>query len=269
MGAGLSPETALDAGSTGKLRSFRGGHRPGPWAGSSLTVVHEGLAAPVEILLAPGAALPQRRLLHVGPRLGLQPAPARQGDDAHDDGQAQQQGQEPPAPPAGEAAHHHRARPGPHGGVGRRGRSAGTGECGCAGPSGVLRRRGGGRPTHIPVTKPAAASRPGGGGSGARPARPSPALLLPHRPPGPDTAKTPPRRKYLRFSGLHHPCLSHGGWRSSSSSSPITGQTDQHCPTLIIPMVLAAPGTKSFQKVAFAVERKRDLKDRCRMRMGI
>lgn len=158
---------------------------PGPSEGFSLTVVHEGFAAPVEVLLAPCAALPQRRLLHVGLRLGLQPAPARQGDDAHDDGQAQQQGQEPPAPPAGEAAHHHRARPAASpaspgvAGVVRRGRSAGTGDCESAGPSGVLRRRGGGSPTHIPLTKPAAAGGPDRWGQRrergpARPARPGP-----------------------------------------------------------------------------------------------
>lgn len=89
------------------------GHSPteGRAGGSPLTVVHEGFAAPVGVPLAPRAAVPQRRLMHVGLRLRLQPAPARQGDDAHDDGQAQQQGQEPPAPPAGEAAHHHPARP--------------------------------------------------------------------------------------------------------------------------------------------------------------
>lgn len=236
---------------------------PGPSEGSSLTVVHEGFAAPVEVLLAPRAALPQRRLLHVGLRLGLQPAPARQGDDAHDDGQPQQQGQEPPAPPAGEAAHHHRARPAARpanpgvAGVVRRGRSAGTGDCDCAGPSGVLRRRGGGSPTHIPLTKPAAAGGPDrwgrrraaeGAGPGPlcssrshqprsapapRPARPgSPSHFSSRCPPPSRTrcrsagvAQTPKNAttaKNLQFSGFHEPCLPHGGWRSSSSSL-ITG----------------------------------------------
>lgn len=78
-------------------------------AGSPLTIVHERFTVPVEVLLSPFAALPQRCLVHVGLRLRFQPAPACQRDDTHDDGQAQQQGQEPAAPPASEAARHHPA----------------------------------------------------------------------------------------------------------------------------------------------------------------
>lgn len=142
----------------------QGHHPPQGRAGGAppLTVVHEGFAVPVESLRAPRTALPQGRLLDVGRRLGLQPAPARQGDDAHDDGQPQQQGQEPPAPPAGEAAHHHAARPAEgereggrgwwdgapgepeRGGWGGGGGDAptGRGDCVPVAPSGFLRRRG-------------------------------------------------------------------------------------------------------------------------------
>lgn len=65
---------------------------PAPAAAEALTVAHEGLAAPFPALVRPPAVLPQRRSLHVGQGLRLQPAPARQGDDPEDDSYAQEQG---------------------------------------------------------------------------------------------------------------------------------------------------------------------------------
>lgn len=73
----------------------------------ALTVAHEGLAVPYPALVTPPADLPERRLQHVGQGLRLQPAPARQRDDAEDDPDAQEQGQDPSAARVVQAVLHH------------------------------------------------------------------------------------------------------------------------------------------------------------------